>query len=86
MNFPEFANIMGEYSLLLLTLWKRNLGKIKNRFFGFGIFFIIKTNKNQWNKRYDILVVSSTKEVGLHQKHKEKLLKKENRLLKLRKL
>jgi len=76
-EFPEFANIMDEYrdGLLLFDLMEKEIWeKSKTDSLGLESFYNKNKQKYQWNKRYDILVVSSTKEDYI--KKAQKLLKK----------
>lgn len=76
-EFPEFAHIMDEYrdGLLLFDLMEKEIWeKSKTDSVGLASFYDKNKAKYQWNKRYDILVVSSTKKDYI--KKAEKLLKK----------
>lgn len=76
-EFPEFANVMNEYrdGLLLFDLMEKEIWeKSKTDTLGLQAFYDTNKQKYQWNKRYDILVVSSTKQEYI--KKAEKLLKK----------
>ena len=76
-EFPEFANVMSEYrdGLLLFDLMEKEIWeKSKSDTLGLHAFYDKNVNKYQWNKRYDIVVVSSTKKEYI--KKAEKLLKK----------
>lgn len=76
-EFPEFANVMGEYrdGLLLFDLMEKEIWeKSKTDSIGLQQFFNKNKEKYQWNKRYDIVVLSSTKLDYI--KKAQKLLKK----------
>ncbi len=76
-EFPEFANVMNEYrdGLLLFDLMEKEIWeKSKTDSLGIKAFYDLNKQKYQWNKRYDVLVVSSTKEDYI--KKVEKMLKK----------
>jgi peptidyl-prolyl cis-trans isomerase SurA len=76
-EFPEFANVMGEYrdGLLLFDLMEKEIWeKSKSDSLGLQAFYDKNKQKYQWKKRYDIIVVSSTKQEYI--KKAEKLLKK----------
>lgn len=76
-EFPEFANVMSEYrdGLLLFDLMEKEIWeKSKTDTLGLKVFFENNKAQYHWNKRYDILVVSSTKQDYI--KKAEKLLKK----------
>ena len=76
-EFPEFANVMNEYrdGLLLFDLMEKEIWeKSKTDTLGLKVFFENNKAQYHWNKRYDILVVSSTKQDYI--KKAEKLLKK----------
>ena len=76
-EFPEFANVMSEYrdGLLLFDLMEKEIWeKSKTDTLGLHSFYDKNKQKYQWNKRYDVLVVSSTKQDFI--KKAEKLLKK----------
>ncbi len=76
-EFPEFANVMNEYrdGLLLFDLMEKEIWeKSKTDTLGLQSFYNKNKQNYQWNKRYDILVVSSTKEEYIKKAHK--LLKK----------
>ena len=76
-EFPEFANVMNEYrdGLLLFDLMEKEIWeKSKTDTLGLQAFYNKNVEKYKWNKRYDILVVSSTKKEFI--KKAEKLLKK----------
>ncbi len=76
-EFPEFANVMNEYrdGLLLFDLMEKEIWeKSKTDTLGLQAFYDANKQKYPWNKRYDILVVSSTKQEYI--KKAEKLLKK----------
>lgn len=76
-EFPEFANVMSEYrdGLLLFDLMEKEIWeKSKTDTLGIHAFYDKNKQKYQWNKRYDVLVVSSTKQDFI--KKAEKLLKK----------
>lgn len=76
-EFPEFANIMDEYrdGLLLFDLMEKEIWeKSKTDTLGLQSFYDKNKQKYQWNKRYDVLVVSSTKEDYIKKAHK--MLKK----------
>ncbi|MDD3004022.1 peptidylprolyl isomerase [Flavobacterium sp.] len=76
-EYPEFNHIMSEYrdGLLLFDLMEKEIWeKAKTDTLGVQAFYNKNANQYQWNKRYDILVVSSTKEAFI--KKAQKLLKK----------
>lgn len=76
-EFPEFANVMNEYrdGLLLFDLMEKEIWeKSKTDTLGLQSFYDKNKQNYQWNKRYDILVISSTKEEYI--KKAQKLLKK----------
>ncbi|CAM4044978.1 peptidylprolyl isomerase [Flavobacterium antarcticum] len=76
-EFPEFANVMSEYrdGLLLFDLMEKEIWeKSKTDTVGLQSFYDKNKQNYQWKKRYDILVVSSTKKEFI--KKAEKLLKK----------
>ena len=76
-EFPEFANVMSEYrdGILLFDLMEKEIWeKSKTDTLGLKVFFENNKAQYHWNKRYDILVVSSTKQDYI--KKAEKLLKK----------
>ncbi|WP_432671666.1 peptidylprolyl isomerase [Flavobacterium sp. SM2513] len=76
-EFPEFANVMNEYrdGLLLFDLMEKEIwDKSKTDTIGLHAFYDKNVQKYKWNKRYDLLVVSSTKKEYI--KKAEKLLKK----------
>ena len=76
-EFPEFANVMDEYrdGLLLFDLMEKEIWeKSKADSIGLQSFYNQNKQKYQWNKRYDVLVVSSTKEEYI--KKAQKMLKK----------
>jgi peptidyl-prolyl cis-trans isomerase SurA len=77
-EFPEFANVMNEYrdGLLLFDLMEKEIWeKSKTDTLGLQTFYDKNKQKYQWNKRYDVLVVSSTKEDYI--KKVQKMLKKD---------
>ena len=74
---PEFANVMNEYrdGLLLFDLMEKEIWeKSKTDSLGLQAFYDKNKQKYQWNKRYDVLVVSSTKADYI--KKAQKMLKK----------
>jgi peptidyl-prolyl cis-trans isomerase SurA len=76
-EFPEFANVMSEYrdGLLLFDLMEKEIWeKSKSDSIGLQAFYENNKEKYQWNKRYDVLVVSSTKQDYI--KKVQKMLKK----------
>ena len=76
-EFPEFANVMSEYrdGLLLFDLMEKEIWeKSKTDTIGLQAFYDKNKANYQWNKRYDVLVVSSTKEDFIKKAHK--MLKK----------
>ena len=76
-EYPEFNHIMSEYrdGLLLFDLMEKEIWeKAKTDTLGIRSFYNKNASQYKWNKRYDILVVSSTKEAFI--KKAEKLLKK----------
>jgi len=76
-EFPEFANIMSEYrdGLLLFDLMEKEIWeKSKTDSIGLQRFYENNKQKYQWNKRYDILVLSSTKKEVIAKA--QKMLKK----------
>lgn len=76
-EFSEFANVMNEYrdGLLLFDLMEKEIWeKSKTDTIGLHAFYDKNKQKYQWKKRYDVLVVSSTKEDYI--KKAEKLMKK----------
>jgi peptidyl-prolyl cis-trans isomerase SurA len=76
-EFPEFANVMSEYrdGLLLFDLMEKEIWeKSKTDTLGLQSFYDKNKQKYQWNKRYDVLVFSSTKEDYI--KKVQKMLKK----------
>jgi peptidyl-prolyl cis-trans isomerase SurA len=76
-EFPEFANVMDEYrdGLLLFDLMEKEIwDKSKSDTIGLQTFYDKNSQNYQWQKRYDILVVSSTKKE--YTKKAQKLLKK----------
>lgn len=76
-EFPEFANVMDEYrdGLLLFDLMEKEIWeKSKSDTLGLQSFYDKNKQKYQWNKRYDVLVISSTKEEYIKKAHK--MLKK----------
>jgi peptidyl-prolyl cis-trans isomerase SurA len=76
-KFPEFANVMEEYKdgLLLFDLMEKEIWeKSKTDTLGLESFYDKNKQKYQWNKRYDVLVVSSTKKDYI--KKAQKMLKK----------
>ena len=76
-EFPEFANVMNEYrdGLLLFDLMEKEIWeKSKTDSLGLQAFYDKNKQKYQWNKRYDVLVVSSTKSDYI--KKAQKMLKK----------
>lgn len=76
-EFPEFSNVMSEYrdGLLLFDLMEKEIWeKSKTDTIGLQAFYVKNKENYQWNKRYDILVVSSTKRDFI--KKAEKLMKK----------
>lgn len=76
-EFPEFASVMTEYrdGLLLFDLMEKEIWeKSKTDTIGLHTFYDKNKQKYQWNKRYDVLVVSSTKADYIKKAHK--LLKK----------
>ena len=76
-EFPEFANVMNEYrdGLLLFDLMEKEIWeKSKTDTLGLHDFYNKNKQQYQWKKRYDVLVVSSTKQDYI--KKAEKLLKK----------
>ena len=63
--FPEFANVMNEYrdGLLLFDLMEKEIwDKSKTDTLGLHSFYDKNKQNYKWNKRYDIVVVSSTKQ------------------------
>jgi peptidyl-prolyl cis-trans isomerase SurA len=75
-QFPEFAAVMDEYrdGLLLFDLMEKEIWeKSKTDTLGLEAFYAQNLNKYQWKKRYDVLILSSTK---------EDVAKKANKLLK----
>ena len=76
-EFPEFASVMTEYrdGLLLFDLMEKEIWeKSKTDTIGLQNFYAKNKQKYQWNKRYDVLVISSTKADYIRKAHK--LLKK----------
>lgn len=76
-EFPEFANVMNEYrdGLLLFDLMEKEIwDKSKTDTLGLHSFYDKNKQNYKWNKRYDIVVVSSTKQDYI--KKAQKLLKK----------
>ena len=76
-EFPEFANVMNEYrdGLLLFDLMEKEIwDKSKTDTLGLQAFYDKNKQNYQWKKRYDVLVVSSTKHDYI--KKAQKLLKK----------
>lgn len=76
-QFPEFAAVMDEYrdGLLLFDLMEKEIwDKSKTDTLGLEAFYAQNLNKYQWKKRYDVLILSSTKEDIAKKAHK--LLKK----------
>lgn len=64
-EFPDFAAIMDEYrdGLLLFDLMEKEIWeKSKNDTIGLTKFYEKNIQKYQWKDRYDVMVVSSTKE------------------------
>lgn len=76
-QFPEFAAVMDEYrdGLLLFDLMEKEIWeKSKTDTLGLESFYTQNLNKYQWKKRYDVLLLSSTKEDIAKKAHK--LMKK----------
>ena len=63
-EFPEFAAVMEEYrdGLLLFDLMEKEIWeKSKVDTLGLEAFYKANTGKYQWKKRFDVMVISSTK-------------------------
>lgn len=63
-EFPEFAAVMEEYrdGLLLFDLMEKEIWeKSKTDTLGLEAFYKANTGKYMWKKRYDVLILSSTK-------------------------
>jgi len=63
-EFPEFAAVMDEYrdGLLLFDLMEKEIWeKSKTDTLGLQAFHTENANKYLWKKRYDVLIISSTK-------------------------
>jgi peptidyl-prolyl cis-trans isomerase SurA len=64
-EFPEFAAVMDEYrdGLLLFDLMEKEIWeKSKTDTLGLEGFYVQNMNKYQWKKRYDVVILSSTKD------------------------
>jgi len=76
-EFPEFAAVMDEYrdGLLLFDLMEKEIWeKSKTDTLGLEAFHNQNRNKYQWKKRYDVVILSSTKDDMAKKAHK--MLKK----------
>lgn len=76
-EFPEFANVMSEYrdGLLLFDLMEKEIWeKSKTDTLGLQAFYDKNKQNYQWNKRFDVSVVSSTKQDFI--KKAQKMMKK----------
>ncbi len=72
-EFPEFAAVMEEYrdGLLLFDLMEKEIWeKSKTDTLGLEAFHQANAAKYQWKKRYDVLIISSTKEDIAKKAHK----------------
>lgn len=72
-EFPEFAAVMEEYrdGLLLFDLMEKEIWeKSKTDTLGLEAFHQANAGKYQWKKRYDVLIISSTKEDIAKKAHK----------------
>jgi peptidyl-prolyl cis-trans isomerase SurA len=72
-EFPEFASIMEEYrdGLLLFELMEKEIWtKSKNDTIGLTSYFEKNSQKYQWKNRFDVMILSTTKEEVAKKAHK----------------
>lgn len=72
-EFPEFSSIMEEYrdGLLLFELMEKEIWtKSKNDTIGLTAYFEKNSQKYQWKNRYDVMILSTTKEEVAKKAHK----------------
>lgn len=72
-EYPEFGMVMEEYrdGLLLFELMEKEIwAKSKNDTIGLTAFYEKNNQKYQWKNRYDVMIVSSTKEDIAKKAHK----------------
>ncbi|WP_164975451.1 peptidylprolyl isomerase [Flavobacterium piscinae] len=72
-EFPEFGAVMEEYrdGLLLFDLMEKEIWeKSKTDTLGLEAFYKASSGKYMWKKRYDVIIISSTKEAIAKKAHK----------------